>query len=359
MKPLFAGRSHELHCCPHCGQDLRQATTIDCDGSAVARLSAIVDTESVLVGPDMRVATRDYFAALYAVCHLFLRNRANRALRRSRHAWTGTAEKFDHCPVNMVELLNVRSRHELLTAAVAVLADWPASFLRFAEDTGIRHEHFSGSENLHPPWMEAQISAHLRRQQRWVRPRHVDEAIRELRDAGEPITRTAVRRSLGVVTAKAIDQQMIWRNVAVESELRELLARLDDFVSHRGRRRTTQIVRLRDAVALLVILLTDMAPTQIARLGTTALLDAIGQAYVGQLAKLVQASAAAKTAELLSLQGATWPERTGSTVFHPVRGSWDTARRVRTLTRQLMEGCDPLLRRNLKVFRAAIVAEPQ
>lgn len=355
---LFAADAIPLQECPYCRADLRAVTPLRMDSMISRQLISASVFTSIRIGANLTVPCHEYFRGLSAICHLFLRRRPNRALQRGHHEWRKLARSHAGTALNRVELLRVAARRELLEVAVEVLQDWPDRFLRFAHATSIQREHFSGSDGLQPPWMSEAIDAHLRRQQRWVRTSDVAAAMTSLRAAGQPITRAAVRRALGVVDARAVEQGMAWRRLATEAELRELLACLDAETGHVTYRRSSMYVQLRDALVLVLAMLTGKPYEEIGAYDNQQVLAAVESAPLTELGAAIQTRARSWTEQLTRLRKSLCAEAGSHTLLISVKakGTWDAGRRSGSLLRQLMQPADPLLIRSVTVFSPLLQA---
>ena len=116
-------------------------------------------------------------------------------------AWT--ADRLGISPPNVwrlkqVELLNTRSRHELLRLAAHLLEDWPRRFIEACEAVGITKTHLIKGERSYPFAFAHAVDWHLKDSVRIVRADEVRAAIAYLRARGRSPTFGALTDLFGV-----------------------------------------------------------------------------------------------------------------------------------------------------------------
>lgn len=138
------------------------------------------------------------FAALRGICQLFLRNESRGQIIRANNQWSALACQVDQRALpNSIELLEVHVRSMLVPTALDLMRQWPAQFVSFAERSNLSRMHFSGAYHKLPAWFNAVLRERLARQVRWVDADDIRRAAGELRKAGVPPTKAAVRKRLG------------------------------------------------------------------------------------------------------------------------------------------------------------------
>ena len=152
--------------------------------------------EAVILG-GVRIRTQDAFRGLRALCQLFLRRRSRSRIAGAAIRWRSLAGRLEEsCPTaRSVELLPVQLRQELITGARLLLADWPVTFVDFADRAGITREHFHPAYAHCPEWLSAVIDSRLARQNRWVGESDVRAIAAELKAAGR-LTKANIRETL-------------------------------------------------------------------------------------------------------------------------------------------------------------------
>jgi hypothetical protein len=138
-------------------------------------------------------------AALRTVCRLFLRNIPRRLILESQTPWSDLAQliSLDAQRFNMIESAYVADRHLLVSTALEICKEWPESFLRFSESTGISKFHFYESAEDHPHWLAALINARLAQQKRDVTKDQVLGAFNRLTlRLGHAPSRNRLRKEL-------------------------------------------------------------------------------------------------------------------------------------------------------------------
>jgi hypothetical protein len=145
----------------------------------------------------LHVTALDLFAALRAICQVFIRKRTRDAIAASGTEWASVVSALGASASGQaVEHLPVAERLSVISAAVRLLAGWPDSFVAFANECGVSRAHFCGARSLHPAWMEAVINNRIAKQNRWVTEAHVREMVQIMRCEACPITKAAIRKRL-------------------------------------------------------------------------------------------------------------------------------------------------------------------
>ena len=190
-----------------------------------------------------------------ALCRLFLRRRVRAKIVSSGSSWSELVNGVGETPAGArVDYLTLAQRRLLVHATLGLLEDWPKAFLRFAEDTGITQEHFSGAGQHHPPWLESVIHENLRRQNRGVSNDDVVRTIAALRADSATVTKASVQIALGS-QASAIHQLLSRREKATHHELAQVLDYFEADNDGTTGMRSVRIARCRDQAIFLVAML--------------------------------------------------------------------------------------------------------
>lgn len=146
---------------------------------------------------DTLVSSQEAFAALRALCQLFIRKDTRALIQEGSGPWALIARSVAGVEeLRSIELGSVRTRAAVVPASLHLLSRWPDVFLDFAADVGLSRMHFNPSYSWLPGWFNDCLRHKLARQNRWVTPSMVGDAAREIeRDGGRP-TKVAIRRHL-------------------------------------------------------------------------------------------------------------------------------------------------------------------
>lgn len=146
---------------------------------------------------DTLVPSQEAFAALRALCQLFVRKDTRTLIETGSGPWALIARSVERAEeLRSIELGSVRIRAAIVPASLDLLARWPHAFLDFAADVGLSRMHFHPSYSWLPGWFNDCLRQKLARQNRWVTPSMVRHAARELEQAGGRPTKMAIRRHL-------------------------------------------------------------------------------------------------------------------------------------------------------------------
>lgn len=184
-----------LHRCWSCGERLTEV--------AMTEMQQVLEPVAWYAGERMQfgsisATSAEAFAALRAICQLFLRGASRHQIIEANNEWSVIAKKVDQQQLsNSIELLEVGVRALLVPTAMELLREWPERFVSFAQDANVSRMHFSGIYHQLPAWFNAILRDRLARQVRWVDAGDIRLAADQLRQAGIPPTKAAVRRHLG------------------------------------------------------------------------------------------------------------------------------------------------------------------
>ena len=190
--------------CWKCGLDLARVppgTAVDdSDLERQGRLLEIAVAGWTPLGAYGPVYSFVYFRILMLVFRLLATGRLSDPLR----SWT--ARRIGIAPLNVprikqVELLNPRSRHDLLALAVHLLDDWPRRFIEACETVGITKTHLIKGDRFYPFAFTHAVDWHLKNSVRVVRPDEVHAGIAYLKAGNRPATFRALTDLFGVKPA--------------------------------------------------------------------------------------------------------------------------------------------------------------
>lgn len=243
-----------LYQCFSCGLDLRGVNNRSLDSSGIEQFGAqwIANTAQHFFSPAKTWG--EALDALWTVCQLLIR-------RRSMTLWEQIPKEYSRpkiestkgARIESIEGLNVNIRDHLLAAALWLLEDWPDRFVGACQASGISRRHFYSSQVYHPQWLQARIDdelTHHRRDQ--VSIHQIDAASAKLEQGGQPVTKSAVRRELGVSESRAIDAVLGQRRQATFKELLKLCGVFESEIKYSSTARDQRATLIRDYLIFLV-----------------------------------------------------------------------------------------------------------
>jgi hypothetical protein len=252
---LFRDRRIPFGHCSFCERSLADVPAWHSNPVHAVALRAMLQNDLHRLAPGIDVRTLEVVASLEALCRLFLRRRARAKIVSSGSSWSEVANGVGETPAGArVDYLTLDQRRLLVHATLGLLEDWPKAFLRFAQDTGITQEHFSGAGQHHPPWLESVIHENLRRQNRGVSNDDVVRTIAALRADSATVTKASVQIALGS-QASAIHQHLSRREKATHHELAQVLDYFEADNDGTTGMRSVRIARCRDQAIFLVAML--------------------------------------------------------------------------------------------------------
>lgn len=346
---LYVDRGFALNQCAYCGNDLRTSDAVAADASRAKELAAALHMGQVPLG-DGVVTREEYFDAMWIIAQLFMRRQTAMEIAKRGPRWLPGCNAAAQARVNAVEAASIDLRRPILECAGDILSEWPARFIDFAAQCGIKHFHFVDTVCTPPPWMRSVIDDELRIQRRGVTAATVEAAILQLRERGQTPSRTQVCRALQCSTVTAIAQTFAKRRHGSEEELMMFEARLSELSRSKHRRLSSRIITLRNCILIAASVVLQRAVGALCRWTLAELFDAI-RAFRPKhtTVQLLQSNILAWSTELVQLQADLWGAAR-SHKLQAVREGRGFARSVQTRLRLLMQGMDELLPRSPEVF---------
>jgi len=96
-----------------------------------------------------------------------------------------------------------------------------------AEPAGISKTHFLFTAAVNPPWLVNFINQHLARNNKTIMQDKVKVAIAKLASSGTRVSKSAVRKYVGVSESRAVDALFFRRNHTRPDELLLLLKKFE------------------------------------------------------------------------------------------------------------------------------------
>lgn len=346
-------RWHDLDICPRCGGSLVDVPAVPASCARDLYFGIAIRRGVVDLDHGLRVDSAGYFAALRAVCQLFVRKTSGTLIESSGSAWaTLAAEARLSSRSHHVERLSIELRSKLLDGSHHLLGDWPGSFLRFARSTSLSYVHLSPARLTYPDWFSHVLDTELRQQRRGVTREQVARGVAALEERSLKVTKVAVRQALGLGYPAAIDQLLSRRQRSTEAELQEVLGSYAaEFRGETGRRRV-RLSMLRDHVFFYTAVLTGRSFGEIAgwdrqRVGESSS-AACRQALSGVKGRMVESLAQAWAAYLSLESEVDFSSSVGAGLYCPRGGSG--ARSAQKCLAGHMSGLDARLWRSVQVF---------
>jgi hypothetical protein len=166
----------------------------------------------------------------------------------------------------------------LTTEVHSLFAQWPHSLVDFCAAAQISAEHLSQNRENCPAWFEDFVRQHLCIKKRGISVDRVVAACEGLNTSGTPVSKASVSRLLGVSCSNAIDEVLRQRVHATHAEMTHFLDRLSAWTEVCQRRRSSTEIRLRDSLILLLSILEQVAPVDVAAWSKSKCLAAVDAA---------------------------------------------------------------------------------
>ena len=325
----------DFSCCPLCQGRLTVGN------SQPARVDEFSDNlwrcaSAGVVPPELRQAENsiEVFSGLWTMCQLLIRH-------QSGHLWEllpfeGSVPSFLAAvddKSSEIELLPLAERVRVLRAAHWLLQEWPLRFLDVTSRGELSRHHFTATRAHHPRWLVELLEKSLARRKRGVTTAQVHTAIEEIKASGRKLSKSEVRRTLGVTEARAIDELLSQRRSATTGELIALCRKFEQRMATIPTSRDQRVTLLRDYLILLLSVLSGMQVESVCEmqesevesvLATSTIItatdDPIRHLIIVRARQLNDEYASTARAELarLSADGSNWfLSRTGDSLAGP------------------------------------------
>lgn len=240
----------DLSCCTVCGTRLARAEAV-VDGKAQASIAlwnALV-SDTPPRGAPQGISLQDYFAVLWSVSRVVRRN-LERFLRSFPASCDHEADLRERRNV-VLERLSISSRQTIVSMAAWLLDEWPARLIETCERAGISGNDFACTQVHIPKWFDDVVHERLFQCTNWITREHVQTAISELKTKELPVSKNALRRTLGITESWAINELLDQRRSASVEELVTLCKHYYATLEHTPPSRDQQRTLTRDFLMLL------------------------------------------------------------------------------------------------------------
>lgn len=352
---LYDGSWIPIHECPVCRFDLRLSPAA-MDESEALPVAGLFFESDVTLSNGTAVPAIEFSAAAWCVAQLFVRNRSGARIYAAVPPLRSLAAEISASDERSIEWLPMATRAQLISRVAVLFQDWPKSLLAFSEQCGLSAEHFSSDRQELPAWFETAIRIPLRKQARNTTLADVEAAVSRVQASGGPVTKQGVARLLGVVGVKILDETLGRRTRASLADLRRMLSALDEISNAHQKRRSSNEVIVRDAVAILMAIAWERELGSIVEISCEEALSLISQCRhfsteSGVLSE-IQVSLL-RMSELYLRQRVELSRKrvpAADLFFVCFRGKHVQARSVQKLLRTCMRALDRRLARSVKVF---------
>lgn len=255
----------DFRVCQACGSRLdRYVHKIDAWPSPSRALWGCATNSVIPLEIGQAASAREVFAGVWSICQLMLR-------KSSLHAWKhlpiGLVQKDLYSELfngqGTVELLPTALRQHVVCAGYWLLTDWPNRFSEFAKASNLTRSHFSPTWRHHPNWLNEIVENSLSARKVGITREQVSDAIQSIRNSGETISKSAVRKTLGVSEAQAINEFIFQRRTGTTSELMTLCRKLEKKLAHIPTSRDQRSTLIRDYLIFLLSVLAGLQIEQI------------------------------------------------------------------------------------------------
>lgn len=243
------------HQCPRCNADLRDGVPGAAAGFAGQLATVPAVNLRVVLNSDLEVSAKSYGDAVWILCQLFVRRKSAAQITKYSPELAELVKELGAQDARCVEEFPLELRHQLTSHVHKLFDVWPQRLAEFCESNGITAVHISQDRWACPYWFEEFVQSFLCVQKRGIGLNEVRLVCDQLDAEKEKVTKAKVAKKLGASNAKAIDQLLNRRRDASHDELFQFVESLKECAMERHYRQSSGEVRQRDALILLLALL--------------------------------------------------------------------------------------------------------
>lgn len=346
------------HICSVCSMDLRDAAPGEFVGVHPMLVRVPSVDETIALSDSLRVTARSYGDAVWVICQLFIRTRSASRIAQHHATLIPLLSDLHAQSARCAEELPIQLRHRLTTRVHGLFAGWPSKLANFCNSARVSAAHLSQDRKDCPGWFDDFVRQHLCMQIRGISVDQVRTVSQRLSASGQSINKSSVSRALGVSSSLAIDLTLGNRTQASNDESLQFLRQLSAWCEVSQRRRSSTEVRIRDALILLLSILKEIPPAEVANWTKSACLmelarskasidssSSVTVAYLNQLTRLMTSYDEIRAAHLPES-----PSDLDIFYFRGFRGSSVSQRSLQRTLSTAMKSLDPLLLRSTSVY---------
>ncbi|WP_343583406.1 hypothetical protein [Herbaspirillum sp.] len=151
-----------------------------------------------------------------------------------------------------IESSSISARARLVTAAYQLLTNWPQNFLAAADTANLSRHHFGPTWKQQPIWLAETVEQVLSRRTIGITREKVLSVMHSLELDGKQVSKSSLRRALGVTEARAIDAVVSYRRKATLEEFALLCGEYERQLTVTSSARTQKTSLCRDYLILLL-----------------------------------------------------------------------------------------------------------
>lgn len=257
LKALPTKQMKDLGHCPFCAAPLREGWGGDADSFSLPLSRAIV---TGIVPREVSQCSQiaDLFDGLWCLAQLLLR----RSCSRLRGVLPFGADNTGST-MQSVELLSLPHRKEILENAYWLMQDWPDRFVSCMKNAGLSRSLVAKSKIPFPQWFSDVLDSDLTLRIRGVSVEKITHVVSRLEASGLAVTKSAIRRALGVSEAQELNKLLSQRRQATQADFALLCANFDKDLALAPARRDERATMLRDYLVVILVVLTNRSVEEV------------------------------------------------------------------------------------------------
>jgi hypothetical protein len=208
-------------------------------------------TDEVVPQRVLQSATpQEFFSALWCLCQLFLRKSIRDLTYRI--ATNGTTLLLPDGIESKLESSSIAARTYAISKAFWLLEEWPKNFIEATKMANLCKYHFAPTWKQQPSWLSGIIEDELSKRTLGISTEKVLVAARLLEKDGVQVSKSSLRRALGVRESKSIDKVVKHRRAGTLDEFVRLCREYERQLISTSSARDQRASLLRDYLILLL-----------------------------------------------------------------------------------------------------------
>lgn len=220
MRLLLSKRPADFGACQICGAGFEICYGYGEEGRQLSHVLVKCATEEVVPQGVIQTATpQEFFSALWCLCQLFLRRRARKLTQRiAPNDMVLLPDGIE----SKLESSSIAARTYALTKAFWLLGHWPKNFIESTKMVDLCKYHFSPTWKQQPSWLSEIIETELSKRTLGITTEKVLVVARLIEQEGMQVSKSNLRRALGIRESKSIDKVVMHRRTGTLDEFARL-----------------------------------------------------------------------------------------------------------------------------------------
>lgn len=229
--------------------------------------------------PDTHLFTKnlpDFFDTIWNVCQLLVRNRSFKIWDNIPSSVTEEFDLLPKEPFQYIESGDIRTRHTVFNIALWMTQGWPNRFVDICRSSRVFKSDILSKSVYAPQRYVDVVNERLALRKRdIIKSTDIEKTINNIRSTGKPISKSSVRRALGVEESKAINSFLDQRRQATPKEFLLFCGAFEENIRTTPTSRDQKATLTRDYLIFLLSVLSEKPIEEICSLSKPDVLSLI------------------------------------------------------------------------------------